>query len=360
MPIPVFDASTEAHEAPTGNFDFSMIGSVVVLVSFDMVNGTCCLLTRAPVFFGLLAANMLLSGLRLTFLLLAMHEGASKKRWRIESYVIITIIWCALESLMVGRTVLYGMNAMALIGMALTIAPQGFLATRTLPGPRFVGAIILSLGVPYSMWTFLCPNHSWLALAVFSPGYSYAMVLTAERLLNLIMAKYMTHFESWRQTKHETPTGIVEQRGMNARPATLTRGNVCYTLFAMECDACEQVNETHGHAAGDVLLKMVKARLHRVTRKEDSLAWLGGNMFALIAPGLLAAAGEAVASRLATAVSEDPYVLADGLAVRVGISVGYACAPKDGVSLHMLSERADAALCAIKRRCKGGRQTPAS
>ena len=232
---------------------------------------------------------------------------------------------------MAGLTILSGVNALELMGLALAQAPQGVMATRNLPAPRFASAMILAMSLPFMMWLFFAPDH-WL------------------------IENYVAQFASRQQASHDALTGILNRRGLNDALERETQGNICFALFMMDLDGFKEVNDTHGHLAGDVLLQMVTARLHGVARKEDSLARLGGDEFALITPGLPTAAVEAVAARLVAALSEEPYVLNDGVVVRIGVSVGYVCAPEDGASLQLLNERADAALYAVKRGGKGSWQ----
>jgi len=353
---PVSNVSAEVHAALIGELDLSLLGTVVALVSFNALNIICCIITRAPVFFVFLAVNVLLSALRLTALLLVKHGDAPKHLWRTDFYVLITLVWCAFESTMAGLTILSGVNALELMGLALAQAPQGVMATRNLPAPRFASAMILAMSLPFMMWLFFAPNHWLMALALMWPGYLYATFLTTQRVQKLMIENYVAQFASRQQASHDALTGILNRRGLNDALERETQGNICFALFMMDLDGFKEVNDTHGHLAGDVLLQMVTARLHGVARKEDSLARLGGDEFALITPGLPTAAVEAVAARLVAALSEEPYVLNDGVVVRIGVSVGYVCAPEDGASLQLLNERADAALYAVKRGGKGSWQ----
>jgi diguanylate cyclase (GGDEF)-like protein len=351
---PVSDVSAPVHAALIAELDLSASGSAVALVSFNALNAMSFWLTHAPVLLGLLVANVLVSLLRLASLLLVRRGDAATQAWRTDTYVLMTILWCVLEAAMTGRTIASNISVLQVVGVAVALAPQAAFATRNFPAPRFAMAIILGLNVPCSIWILFGPNHWLIALSVLSPGYLFGTIATIKRFQNLLIENYVAQFANKWQASHDPLTGILNRRGMNE--ALEIGAGRHFTLFAMDLDGFKKVNDTHGHAAGDLLLKMVTARLHEVARKEDSLARLGGDEFVLIAPGLSAGGAEAVAARIVAAVSAPEYHLDGTVTARIGVSVGFACAPEDGATLQGLCELADSALYAVKQRGKGSWQ----
>jgi diguanylate cyclase (GGDEF)-like protein len=132
------------------------------------------------------------------------------------------------------------------------------------------------------------------------------------------------------------------------------------TVFYMDLDGFKQVNDNHGHAAGDRLLRGVVKHLRTVIRDGDILGRVGGDEFVVIAPAMPPAAAEAFAARIVEQLTAHIYALGKGITTRIGVSVGYACAPEDSTSLLELTHMADQALYVVKQKGKGSWQRAAT
>lgn len=108
----------------------------------------------------------------------------------------------------------------------------------------------------------------------------------------------------------------------------------------LDIDHFKEVNDTHGHAAGDAVLADVASRMRAVVREADIIGRYGGEEFALVLPET--ANASAFAERLRAAVAGRP-VVTDGATVPVTISVGVSSL-RAGDDLDALLGRADAAL----------------
>jgi len=118
-------------------------------------------------------------------------------------------------------------------------------------------------------------------------------------------------------------------------------------VLFIDLDRFKEVNDTFGHAAGDVLLRTVAARLLTCCREEDTVARLAGDEFAVLLP-YPAAGGDAVvvAQRILDVLAE-PVTLA-GERIPIGGSIGIAVYPEDGSSTDELLASADAAMYRAK------------
>ena len=126
----------------------------------------------------------------------------------------------------------------------------------------------------------------------------------------------------------------------------------CGVLY-LDLDHFKEVNDSLGHAAGDVLLTSVASRLCATLRPQDSAARLGGDEFAVLVENILTAYDlEIVASRILREL-ERPFDVF-GHAVNAGASIGAAMAGPDHTSSEALLRDADLAMYRAKQ-AGGGR-----
>jgi len=120
-------------------------------------------------------------------------------------------------------------------------------------------------------------------------------------------------------------------------------------LIAIDIDHFKDVNDTHGHAAGDQVLRDLVAIMMRAIRKEDLLARTGGEEFVLLARATLTPDAYIVSERLRTAVESHPVVF-EGRTINITISLGLATSGDPGVTTpDQLMCRADEMLYRSKQ-----------
>ncbi len=126
------------------------------------------------------------------------------------------------------------------------------------------------------------------------------------------------------------------------------------TVASIDLDGFKQINDTHGHAAGDAVLVACAERMRAAVRRaSDLVARMGGDEF-LVALRDVGPA-DSVLSQVLEAMLESlahPVRLASGVEVRVGVSIGVACAPLHGTDPLQLMHAADEALYHVKRNGK--------
>jgi diguanylate cyclase len=128
--------------------------------------------------------------------------------------------------------------------------------------------------------------------------------------------------------------------------ADLDDGVVVATMV-IDLDGFKQVNDTHGHGAGDEVLRIVSHRFKGALRARDLLARLGGDEFGVVARCADVAEAEALAGRLVASLDEP--IRTDRAMFTLRASIGIALAPTDGTDLDVLVARADEAMYAAKR-----------
>lgn len=120
-------------------------------------------------------------------------------------------------------------------------------------------------------------------------------------------------------------------------------------VLAVDIDRFKQVNDTHGHAAGDLVIRFVGDALLDCVRPMDTVARYGGEEFAVILPNCPPAFGQAVAERIRRKVERGSVRLPTQQDLAVTISIGGAYAPqwvRSSIALWM--ERADRQLYRAK------------
>ncbi|MWP38051.1 diguanylate cyclase [Rhodobacter sphaeroides] len=120
-----------------------------------------------------------------------------------------------------------------------------------------------------------------------------------------------------------------------------------YALLLIDIDRFKRINDTHGHAVGDAVLRAVALRLAASAREGLPLFRYGGEEFALLLDRAAAAEALTEAERLRRAVAEEPVGLEDGTRIAVTISVGIALGAR-GQAGAQLFAAADRALYAAK------------
>lgn len=124
-------------------------------------------------------------------------------------------------------------------------------------------------------------------------------------------------------------------------------------LLLLDLDFFKSINDTHGHAAGDLVLQAVAQALLDCVRPMDTVARYGGEEFAIILPNCPPAFGQTVAERVRRRIESRPVQISPGVALSVTASVGGAFAPPWVRSSSSLwTERADRQLYLAKA---GGR-----
>ena len=113
-------------------------------------------------------------------------------------------------------------------------------------------------------------------------------------------------------------------------------------------DHFKQINDTHGHAAGDEVIQAIAGLLEHGVRRSDLVGRLGGDEFALLLATTAPQAHELL-ERLRSRVAAQPIVLADGLRVPITLSIGMAArGGRAGNRLQELLAAADASLYVAK------------
>jgi diguanylate cyclase (GGDEF)-like protein len=141
--------------------------------------------------------------------------------------------------------------------------------------------------------------------------------------------------------------GRLERQGPLRVAEALVDGR-SLSLILVDIDGFKEINDRHGHAAGDQVLRLVGSKLLETMRSTDGIYRYGGDELVVLSEGLAHDAALAVAERVRKTV--EAFSMTEGIGVTV--SIGIATCPTDATSLSALFASADARLYEAK---SGGR-----
>ena len=145
--------------------------------------------------------------------------------------------------------------------------------------------------------------------------------------------------------EHDPLTGIANRPRITALLAELGRNPGGAALLVIDIDNFKDINDLHGHAAGDRVIRHVAATIIVEAGAAGVPGRLGGDEFAVVLPGADADDGMELANRLCAAVAAVP-LMDDIWPLRVTVSIGVAVALDDDVEASLA--QADLALYAAK------------
>lgn len=147
-------------------------------------------------------------------------------------------------------------------------------------------------------------------------------------------------------------TGLLNMRGFAIAANRLFGQALRYkraaSVLMIDSDNLKAVNDSHGHEAGNRLLRQLTRLVQAELRYTDVLARYGGDEFIVLLPETPAKGALEVADRIREAVAGIPLEL-DGKRVGCTVSIGVAAHPADGSTLDAVAARADRAMYQAKQ-----------
>ena len=157
--------------------------------------------------------------------------------------------------------------------------------------------------------------------------------------------RQLTHSLSY-QAEHDAMTGCLNKGAMTTRIARLlSGGDVCLAL--LDIDHFKQINDRHGHPAGDAVLRGVADILNEQIADEEWVGRMGGEEFAVLMPQRSLLQGRAVVENMRRAIEEAEFESASKR-LSVTVSAGLAVSQPDE-NFETLYQRVDAALYDAKK-----------
>jgi len=194
---------------------------------------------------------------------------------------------------------------------------------------------------PYPYGIFGWSNEiSRLIMMLTASALSLALVSRSQRLLQMATSDPLTGLFN---------RGYAEDRFAIELSRARRYGQVL-TLAVIDADRFKALNDTHGHAAGDFVLKKIGALLRDSFRQSDTTARYGGEEFVVLLPETDMAAARCKVESLRELVAATPIQLGpQAQSVQITISAGLASFPDDGEDASDLFAAADQRMFRAKR-----------
>lgn len=128
-----------------------------------------------------------------------------------------------------------------------------------------------------------------------------------------------------------------------------------FALLMFDLDDFQQVNDSFGHRAGDIVLQKTASRLEQCVRGLDTVCRLGSDEFMILVQDLIESPDSEIVAKRILASFREPIAVGNQV-VNVTGSLGVSIYPSDGLSPDTLTKKADLALRSSKQQEKGGYQ----
>lgn len=318
---------------PTAAYAYSAGASWFVRFGLPAIMGSACLA-------GFLS---LTRDLRISTSVRRASKLVRESTWVSSMLAVVCSSWCVVSWL--------GAPAETKIYYPLILSMGALATAYCLSSVRSAALLNLAIDMlPISALLLFSGNRLDLAAGVSMAVATFFLL----RMIVLRHADLVSLLELKRQMRVQASTdpltGLLNRRALNLRiEAELGiagKSGQAFSLALIDLNDFKPINDSYGHAIGDLLLRAVAKRLTDTCGSEGLVARIGGDEFAVLVPAASTMERETIAERLLGALVR-PCEIGDHR-IPVGAGVGVAHWPKDANSVSRLFEVADHALYAAK------------
>ena len=186
---------------------------------------------------------------------------------------------------------------------------------------------------------------------------SLSLAMDYAQHLAVLLQRFKFEEALWQQANLDKLTGLPNRRSFDELMKSVLHESdatgVPVAAFFIDLDQFKSVNDMHGHAFGDQLVRAVTDRLSALLPDSATLARWGGDELVAIIPGANQPTEVEEVARRLVAAGADSYTVG-GMDVNVTLSIGIALYPEAGTTAQNLLQNADAALYSVKQAGKNG------
>ncbi|MEN4920805.1 GGDEF domain-containing protein [Achromobacter spanius] len=322
-----------------------------------MISGVVTWRRPEPLYISWLVLEVVLALVRVIILRMALRAAPKGGNTHTDLYILLALLWAFSVGYGVFITFINGDWLAATLAGVSCGAMAGGICFRNYGAPRLVGAMIfLSLG-PMCLAALFTGELVTAIVFIQIPFYLISMSVASHRLNRILVSTMLAERDSDRRASEDALTGLANRAGLQAaleRVCSSARGHdSAAALLYMDMDDFKRINDTHGHAGGDQVLKTIADRMRAMLRVDDVAARIGGDEFIVLVTGIDATAALRLGEHLLRDASQ-PIILADGTRVSVGLSIGISIMSGANRTPQAALDSADAAL--YRAKAQGGRR----
>jgi diguanylate cyclase (GGDEF)-like protein len=207
--------------------------------------------------------------------------------------------------------------------------------------------MILQFGLDHADWEI---DNLLFTLVIMSVALVIFGYRRAKDLSRAVGAQRLAELDALRLARHDALTGLPNRRffveKLNESLSETTDASRTAVLM-LDLDGFKLINDAYGHAVGDLALQEFARRATEVLRSGSLLTRIGGDEFAIIAPNISSLDDPTILARRIVAAVTEPFLVGN-IQTTLGVGIGIAIAPEDGMNFEVLVQHADRALYRAK------------
>lgn len=300
-------------------------------------------------FISWLVIELLLGVVRVMVLAHARRAAGRGEPTHTDLYFFLALLWAGSVGYGTAVSILSGDWTIAALACLSAAAMAGGICFRNFGGPRLAATMMTLSMAPIAVAGAFSGQPIFLMTLLQIPFYLFSMSVASKKLNEMLVTTMRAERDNDHRARHDVLTGLTNRAGLEAAIGMLCKDphQCAFALLYIDLDGFKQVNDSYGHAAGDLLLKQLADRFRSLAGPRDVAARVGGDEFVLLADNRDRNSALALARHLIDTIAA-PYDLGVSKLASVGVSVGIALAPDHGVDDETLLARADLALYRAK------------
>lgn len=283
---------------------------------------------------------------RLGLIRRSVGQSAAAKEAIIGWLMLLGFLWSLALGIVTALCLISGNVALITLAAITAASAISIVTSRNAATPRHGALLMLSISLPFALGAAFSPAPGmWIVSLVVMPWALSALSMLKQNY-DVTIRHIRDELNAREIAETDTLTGLNSRMFYTAHMHRIAQngGIAGASLLCIDLDGFKAVNDTHGHAAGDRLLAEAARRIGLTIRLPDLAFRLGGDEFVVLLVGAGADGCDSVAQRIIRAMSF-PIKVEPGVAVRVGVSIGSACAadadpPGDADALFKAADRA--------------------